>query len=234
MARRGVQQKEGEDHSSATIEKVIKLLNQEKPITKKAACDILRIKYSTPRLAKIIDEHIEAKEFAKLRRKQVRKTPVSKVDVKEICSKYLSGDPLTEIVDTTFRSSSVIKRILAQHNIPLRDASNNYQNPVYLADDTWAEDYEKGDLVYSARYGSAAIIEDKGKFNIDYGMVYPIHISGDYERSAYQPGYELADLRGLQKEFGVEALYMEKSDIVQQINITMSKAKKNQAKYGEF
>ncbi|MCD6300825.1 MAG: hypothetical protein J7L82_02000, partial [Staphylothermus sp.] len=146
----------------------------------------------------------------------------------------LSGDPLSDIVDSTFRSSSVVKRVLFQHNIPLRNSKNNYQNPVYLDDDTWAEDYTKGDLVYSARYGAVALVENDGKFTEQHGMVFPIHIAGEYERSAYQPGYELADLRNLQKEFGVEALYMDKSDIINQINLTMSKAKKNQAKYGEF
>jgi hypothetical protein len=234
MARKGIQVKEGEDHSPATIKRVIKLLADEKPITKKAACDILKIAYNTKRLGAIIDKYIEDKEFAKLRRKQVSKLPITKADVKDVCSMYLSGEPLTAIVENTFRSSSVVKRLLLQHNIPLRNANNNYQNPVYLDDDTWAEDYKKGDLVYSARYGSAAIIEGNGKFTEEHGMVYPIHISGEYERSAYQPSYELADLRNLQKEFGVEALFMSKDDSINQINITMSKAKKNRAKYGEF
>ena len=230
----GIRQQEGEDFSFATIERVIKLLKQEKPITKKSACEILKISYSTPRLAKIIDKHIEDKEFAKMRRKQVRNMEITKADVKEICSKYLSGDTLSEIIDTTFRSSQVIKRVLKQYNIPLRNAANNYSNPVYLSDNVYADDYTKGDLVYSARYGCVAKIETEGKFTEGYGMVYPIHIAGDYERSAYQPYYELADLRELQKEFGVEARYMDKSDIKHQINITMSKAKKNLSKYGEF
>lgn len=234
MARKGIQIKEGEDHSDATIERVIKLLDAEKPITKKAACDILRISYNTKRLGAIIEKYHEDKAFAKLRRKQVRNTPISKADVKEVCSMYLSGEPLSAIVETTYRSSSVVKRLLIQNNIPLRNSSNNYQNPAYLDDDTWAEDYQKGDLVYSARYGCAAIVDGSGKFSEDYGMVFPIHISGEYERSAYQPGYELADLRGLQKEFGVEARFMEKSDIIGQINLTMSKANKNLKKYGEF
>lgn len=234
MARQGIRTNKGEDFSPAKIEEVMKLLNQDKPITKKEACERLRMNYNTTRLGKVIDEYLEKKEYAKQRRKQVRKTPVSKADVREICSSYLSGDPLSEIVENTFRSSSVVKRVLLQHNIPLRDASHTYQNPVYLGDDSYAEDYKVGDLVYSAKYGSVAEIQNKGKNTKEHGMVYAIQIAGEHERAAYQCAYELADLRKLQKEYGVKALYMEKADIINQINITMSKAKKNLANHSEF
>jgi hypothetical protein len=234
MAKRGIRVKDGEDISPSTIEKVIKYLSDEKGATKKAACDMLRINYNTTRLSKIIAEYEEQKTFTKLRRKQVRNTPLAKDDIKTICSMYLSGEPLSDITETTFRSSSVVKRVLLQQNIPLRSAKNNYQNPPLLPEDSIKEDYKKGDLVYSARYGSIAVVQSNGKMTKEYGMIYPIKIAGDYERSAYQPYYELSDLRKLQKEFGVEALYMNKSDIIHQINLTMSKSKKNQAKFGEF
>lgn len=234
MARRGIRQKEGEDFSPAKIEEVIKLLGQEKPVTKKYACDVLKIAYNTTRLGRIIEEYIEHKEFLKLRRKQVRNTEITKADVNTVCSMYLSGDPLVDIEEATFRSSSVIKRILFQHNIPLRNASHTYWNPPLLSDDSFAEDYNKGDLVYSAKYQSIATIDGLGKETNNHGMVYPIHISGDKERFAYSASYDLADLRILQRDFGVHAINMSRDEIIQTINETMAKANKNKRKHGDF
>ena len=227
---RGVRQKEGEDFSPATIEKVIKLLKQEKPVTKKVACDILRIAYNTTRLQKIIDEYIEHKEFIKLRKKQVRNTEISNSDISTICSMYLSGEPLVDISEITFRSTQVIKRVLEKYNIPLRDASNNYHNPPLLSDDSYADNYKKGDLVYASRYQAVATIDDNGKMTNGYGMVYGIHISGERERAAYSAAYDLGDLRLLQKEFNIKAISMEKNDIIYLINKTMAKANKNKRK----
>jgi len=226
--------KEGENITKQSVEKVIKLMNDKDNIlSKKDACNILRIAYNVKRLQNIIDEHNEQKEFSKQRRKQVRNTVISKDDVATICSMYLSGEPLSEITDITFRSSSVVKRVLGQHNVPLRSAKNNYQNPIYLREDSYADDYIKGDLVYSARYGSLAIIDGKGKM-YKGSIVYPIHISGEYERAAYQPAEELGDLRKLQNEFGVKAITMSKEDIIYALNKTMLAANKNKQKHGEF
>ena len=62
MPKRGVKKKDGEKLDDANIERVIGLLNQEKPITKKAACEALNISYNSTRLTRIIDEYHERKE----------------------------------------------------------------------------------------------------------------------------------------------------------------------------
>ena len=51
-----IKKKEGENLTETNIEKVIGLLEQEKPITKKQACEILNISYNTTRLTKIIEK----------------------------------------------------------------------------------------------------------------------------------------------------------------------------------
>ena len=227
--------KEGENITPQSVERVIKLLgDEEKPISKKEACDILRVAYNTKRLQAIIDEHNEKKEFIKSQKKAVRNTPVSKIDVASICGMYLSGEPLKEIVDSVFRSMSVVKRVLIQQNIPLRNASNTYQNPPYLPDNSYSEDYVKGDLVYSARYDSLATIDNEGQW-YNGSKVYPIHIVGDHERGAFQPAEELSDLRKLQIEFGVKGISMSKEDIRYALYQTMLSANKNaKQKFGEF
>ncbi len=61
-AKRTVKAKDHEKLDDATIERVMALLNDEKPITKKAACEILNISYNTTRLGAIIDGYLERKE----------------------------------------------------------------------------------------------------------------------------------------------------------------------------
>lgn len=198
MARARIKQKEGEDFSDATLERVISNLNKEKPITKKAACEMLNISYNTKRLDSIIENYIEKKEYAKERRKIMRTQAISKVEKVDIAQDYLAGASLSEISDTSFRSIAVIKRVLASLNIPLRSADNNYFNPVYLEDT--ATDYKKDDLVFSARYNVPAyIVKEETSGEIP---TYKIYLLGDYEKYAYQACYDLGDLRKLQ-ELGV-------------------------------
>lgn len=55
MAVKRVKVKEGEKLTPSNIEKVIGLLEIEKPISKKDACELLNISYNTTRLARIIE-----------------------------------------------------------------------------------------------------------------------------------------------------------------------------------
>lgn len=197
--KRGIRKREGEDFSN--IERVIELLNQDKPITKKAACEMLNITYNTTRLQKIIDEHIEQKEYEARRRKELRNTPLSKQDISEIVSSYLENGNISEIVDFTFRSAQVIKRVLSQYNIPLRNSKNTYHNPIQLDPSAMSDDYKLDDLVYSARYDQAAYISKKLKED-SAGGIYKIWLIKDCQY-AFQPFFELGDLRRLQTELGL-------------------------------
>ena len=47
---RGVKKKSHEKLDSANIQRVIDLLEQDEPITKKEACEMLNIRYNTTRL----------------------------------------------------------------------------------------------------------------------------------------------------------------------------------------
>jgi len=55
--KRGVKAKDHEKLDDANIQKVSDLLEADKPITKKEACEILNISYNTTRLKKIIEEY---------------------------------------------------------------------------------------------------------------------------------------------------------------------------------
>jgi len=195
MAR--IRKKKGENLTEQTIERVNSLLEQEKPITKKEACEILNISYNTTRLNKILDEYkSDIKQRAELRKK-FRNKPLETEDLKLIISSYLEGTSLVDIANNIFRSIALIKRVLLKYNIPLRDANIDYWHPVEVPLEAMLDDYMKNDLVYSARYNQPASISKKIKEGI-----YRIWLYKDHQY-ALQPYYELSDLRPIQKELGV-------------------------------
>ena len=65
-----IRSKSGEKLSYDNIERVISHLEQENPITKKEACEMLNIRYNTTRLQRIIDEHLDTRAFKERRKSQ--------------------------------------------------------------------------------------------------------------------------------------------------------------------
>ena len=82
--RRGIKKKEGENLTDANIKKVIRLLTQENPITKREACDILNISYNTTRLSRIVEQYQADMEFRKTRMAQKRGRPATKDEIADI------------------------------------------------------------------------------------------------------------------------------------------------------
>jgi hypothetical protein len=226
MATRGIKVKEGENLSPSNIAKVVEALENTPPITKKEACQMLNISYNTTRLSRIIDEYKERLEFVEKRKKAVKNQPIDNFDRQTIVQSYLSNESIASIADSVFRTPQVVKNILKQYNIPIRNRAYTYQDPVLLEDDAWAEDYTKGDLVFSARYNSPAYIDKLVEVNNSHGSVYRIWILGEHAQWAVQPYYELADLRKLQKELGIKIDELSKDEILQLIYDGLQKAKK--------
>lgn len=220
MAR--IKQRDGEDFSDSNLERVIASLNSSEPITKKTACEMLNISYNTKRLNTIIQNYKERKENEKLQRKRMRSVAIQDHEKVEIISDYLAGASLSEISANTFRSINVIKRVLRNNNVPLRDSSNTYLNPAFVEES--ADDYKPDDLVYAARYGTAAYIVQEVEDRKDY-KVYRIYLLGDYERNAIQASYDLADLRKIQK-IGVNIKSMPQEEIKRLLYEAWLKSKK--------
>lgn len=226
MATRGIKRKEGENLSSSNIERVITLLGQDNPITKKAACEMLCIAYNTARLNRIIEAHKEKLETDSRLRKEMRNKPVSDGDAKYIVEEYLSNSPLSLISENTYRSISVIKKTLTKYNIPLRDGKHDYFNPIMLEDDTQAHMYEKNDLTYSARYCCPALVVNFVTNDEVHGNIFKLWIFGVHKQFAYQPWYELADLRKVQKELGIKIYEISNDEVEQQIYDALKKQKR--------
>lgn len=226
---RGVRKQEGEDHSEATLDKVIKALDKENPITKKEACEMLSISYNTTRLNKIITEHKDKLEFRAKMRKKMRTQPIDKATASDIASSYLSGASLLDISNRTYRSINVVKRILSKYNIPVRNSAVDYFHPVELSIDSWAENYKPGDLAYSARYDCPVTIISN-EASEKYGAICKIQLHGNRRQTAHQPYYELADLRKLQTELDIKMKDLEKDEVSHLIAEGLRNQKKQEDK----
>jgi len=204
MAKRRVKKKEYEKLDDANIDRVSNLLMGKPPITKKKACELLNISYNTTRLNKIIEEYEETKAYRKKLYDSNKRKPVTDYEVKQIVLDYLKGESMSSIAKNLYRSTNVIKNVLKKYSIPQHKAGRlHYQNPELIPEEALCEDYETGELVWSARYNCIAEI----MFNngIDkYGPIYNIWVYGKFNERAYQPWYELGSLPIL-KELGIKA-----------------------------
>jgi uncharacterized protein YwgA len=198
---RRIRTKVGEEITPTNVKKVISLLEREtNPISKKEACEILHISYNTTRLNKIIEDFKEREVYVANRRKQLHLKPIEEYEVKEIVESYLAGDSLSKISENVYRSIAIVKMVLEEFNLPIRNKSYSYFDPVFLEkEEMISSDYKDGDLVFSARYNCPALVKKLVQNSDIHGNVYKIWLYGDYNQWAAQPYYELSDLRKVQK-----------------------------------
>lgn len=202
MANRKTKNGDEEKLDPANIEHVIKLLEGEKPITKKEACSILNIAYNTTRLGSIVEKHKEQKERTRKKRAEKRGKPASADEIKYIISTYLEGGTFESISDTVYRSNGFVKQVLDDYSVPIRARAHNYFKPELIPDGAVRTKFEIGETVYSARYDSICTVEGEYPHSEEY--VYRVWLSSDrWQQYAYQPASELASLKHLE-EVGIK------------------------------
>jgi hypothetical protein len=209
---RRVKKKDPEFLSDNNIRKVISLLGGSPAITKKQACEILNISYNTARLNKIIESFREDQELIKRMKAKKRGKPACKDEIKFIVEAYMEGASLTDIAKSNYRSTSFIKSIIEKVGVPTRPTGDDKYNVEYLPDECVADDFEVGEMVWSAKYHAACKILKKlpnEKYYSKYGCAcYDMYVfeetegftKGGFYASA--PAYELGKLSHL-KEYGV-------------------------------
>ena len=206
MATRKKSASEEELMTDANISRVIRLLEPQeegvKPITKKDACQILGMSYNTTRLGAIIEEFKQKQARTAQRKAELRGKPASREDVVYIISEYLGGETVDAISKMTYRSPTFIKRILEENSVPIRVPGSSYFNPEMVPDGAQRERFKVGEVVYSTKYDSTALIESE-KLTEKYGYIYRIFLLSDkWLQSAWQEHYELASLQHL-RDLGV-------------------------------
>ena len=203
-----------------------------KPITKKEACDLLNIAYNTTRLQKIIDDYNEQQEYVKLRKSQNRGKAATDAEIGEAVTEYLRGEAIAAIAKGMYRSPGFIKNILERVGVPQRIVSEEDRGEYdYIPDECVAEEFKEGEIVWSAKHHTAAIIEREisvayqaeksGFMDTNYekkysSKCYSIWVMEDIDDekeawmrvekggySAYSLAYDLAKLSHLEK-YGVD------------------------------
>lgn len=150
--------------SNSVMKSVVeKLRFAEKPITKKAACDMLGIAYNTARLDKLVNEYLEEKERKTTRFLANKGKPASDFEISTIIEDYLSLEAISSIAERISRTPVFVKNVLTNCGIPLRDTNTSYFNPQLLPFDCVTEEIADGSVVYSAKHQEIGTIKRKAK-----------------------------------------------------------------------
>jgi len=213
MAKRGVKVKEHERLEPSNIDKVIKLLANSPPITKKEACAILNISYNTTRLKNIIEQHNLAKASRKARFAKNRTVPIDEAEAGRIILGYLQGDGLSDQSEMFARSPATIKRVLSSYNVPLRPKGDEKYVESILPDECVSDDFTPGEIVWSAKYHRAAeVVKLIGKDRSNSFNVYRVYVLEPSEMRAKAGFYhdcashQLGSLKHLKKLVNVDKL----------------------------
>ena len=174
---RRLKKKDHENVSDANIQKVITLLNDKTPISKKEACGILNIAYNTTRLQRIIDDFQDKIDYRELRKKQNRGRAASSEEIREAVERYLSGDSISEIASGLFRSSGFVRSLIERVGVPKVERESGV---AILPESCIAESFSPGEIVWSAQYNKPARIEQE--LSIDYQAERAGFIDVNYEQ----------------------------------------------------
>lgn len=217
LAKR-VKAKAGENLTDANIERVVKLLEQAKPITKKEACEVLNIAYNTTRLNNIIEGYKSRLALDQKRRAANRGKPASPEEIRSTVLDYLKGVSVSEIAEGLYRSTTFVRNIIETVGVPQRGVGENYFEYSPLPDQCITDKFEINELAWSARFQSVCIIDrDLGETKDKASKLYRVYVLEPFEAPdklylsswgqpgyyASQPAYELGSLAHL-KEYGVE------------------------------
>lgn len=119
----------------------------------------MNISYNTARLSSIIDEYLGHKEYVQLRKSQNRGKSATPMEISEAIRDYLSGDTVSTIAKSLYRSPGFVKSIIERVGVPSRPTSKEERREVgYLPEECVAEEFAPGEIVWSARHHAPAEI----------------------------------------------------------------------------
>ena len=197
---RGIKKKDYERLDDATIARVVLLLEQDKPVTKKAACEILNISYNTKRLDNIIQEHKDKIEYNEKRMKANKGRAFNELEIKEMVVAYLSGESYASIARGMFRSINIVKNFLKSIHMPERSKTATYQKPDLLPEEMVSDNFEIKEMVWSSRYNCVGEIKKYlGEDKDLQAKIYCLWVFGKYNQFACQPAWELGKLEILKQ-----------------------------------
>lgn len=155
-----MRKKNYEKLTKVNIAKVISLLEQEKPITKKEACEILNINYNTTRLNNIIQDYKEDEARTARFKAEKKGKPATKDEIKAAVQSYISGETISDIASGMYRSPAFVKAIIERVGVPMKHSSEEYNwKEVMLPEQCVSDKFEVGEVVWCLRENCPAIIQ---------------------------------------------------------------------------
>lgn len=210
--KRGTKKKVTENLTDSNIKYVISLLEADKPITKKEACDILKISYNTTRLNKLIEEWKENQEYRARRKAEKRGKPATNAEISNVVESYLEGDNVASISKRLYRSSLFVKNIINRVGVPDK-GDGNYTVATILPEECISDDFDNEEVAWSAIYDAPCTIiqkyDDKRYIPMYGTSVYQIWVKQESEMYpgsggfyATSAAYDIGKLEHL-KNYGV-------------------------------
>jgi len=193
-----IKAKEHENLSESNIKKVIELLEAEKPISKKDACEILNISYNTARLAKIIENYKSELEEQSKRRAANRGKPASPFEIQSVIESFLDGVAIADIAKRIYRPTTFVKDVVDKVGVPHRPTGEGRARPGLIPDPCASDTFEPGQVVWSAKYHCMVIVlreadnwQSWGSSQNNSSPYYEIYVIEPIEEvSPYFPQYQ--------------------------------------------
>ena len=156
-----IRSKSGEKLSYDNIQRVISQLEQETPITKKEACEMLNIRYNTTRLQRIIDEHLDTLAFKEKRKSQNKGKMATDDEISSVVKMYLDGMNISTIAESLYRSPAFVKNIVERTGIPQKLPESDYEGmrKSMLPEQCVAEEFDYNEKVWYPKKNKFAIIK---------------------------------------------------------------------------
>ena len=139
----------------------------------------MNIAYNTTRLQKIIDDYLERKDYVKKRKAMNRGKPATDQEIGEAVAGYLRGEPVNEIAASLYRSPAFVKNLIERVGVPERVSTESIEYD-YIPEECVAEEFSSGEIVWSAKYHSAAIVENE--LSVNYQAEKPGYSDVNYEK----------------------------------------------------
>lgn len=173
---RRVKKKDYENLSDSNIQKVIDLLKDKTPISKKEACGMLNIAYNTTRLQRIIDDYEDKKSYRELRKAKNRGKAATNSEITEAVELFLSGDSIAAIAKGLYRSAGFVRGIIERVGVPQKTEAKID----FLPDECCAEQFDEGEIVWAARYSAPAVV--RHEVSVDYQAERAGYTDVNYEK----------------------------------------------------
>ena len=176
---RTIRKKSHEKLDDVNLKRVLECLNQDNPITKKEACNMLNITYNTTRLNSIMSDFDDTMKFREVRKAQNRGKKATDYEVKQAIEMYLDEQPVSGIAQALYRSTTFVRNLLDRVGVPMKRPTTQQgtrERIGYLPDECISEQFDIGEKVWCARYDLPARIM-KGDFDEKHdAWIYHVYV----------------------------------------------------------